>query len=76
MKKEKAQSIWASLWEQYKMEWKKLWDEYKTVIGPFIKGTFAYIWKIISGILSGITVGLYETGRIILNWLLKIIEKA
>jgi hypothetical protein len=27
MKKEKAQGIWSSLWEQYKMEWKTLWKQ-------------------------------------------------
>lgn len=68
--------VWTEQINTFLSGWKPLWNEYKTIIGPFVKGTFAYIWKIISGILSGITVGLYETGKIILNWLLGIIEKA
>ena len=68
--------LWKNLWEQYKTEWKALWDEYKTIIGPFVKGTFAYAWKIVSGIITILYNGIYGTGKVILNWLLEIIRKA
>jgi hypothetical protein len=59
----KAQSIWNTLWEEYKIEWKKAWAQYKTLIGPFIKGTASYLWLLISGLLDVVSAGLYETGK-------------
>ena len=59
----KAQSIWNTLWEEYKIEWKKAWSQYKTLIGPFIKGTASYLWLLISGLLDVVSTGLYETGK-------------
>lgn len=73
---EQIKEIWAEQAKEFLSGWKPLWDEYKTVIGPFVKGTFAYIWKIVSGLISGISCGIYESGKAILNWLLEIIRKA
>ena len=76
MKKEKAQSIWSSLWEQYKMEWKKLWGEYKSLIIPFIEGTAKYIWQLIYGLIALVVKGLYQTGVYCVKKLIEIIKKA
>lgn len=76
MKKEKAQSIWASLWEQYKIEWKKLWGEYKSLIIPFIEGTAKYIWQLIYGLIALVVKGLYQTGVYCVKKLIEIIKKA
>lgn len=75
-KEVKAQGIWDSLWEQYKMEWKKLWGEYKSLIIPFIEGTAKYIWQFVYGLIALVVKGLYETGKYWLNKLIEIIKKA
>ena len=63
--------IWEDLWDAYKEAWKDAWNQYKTLVGPFIKGTATYIWLLVSGFIDFVTVGLYESGKLILN---KIIE--
>lgn len=73
---EQIKEVWAEQVKQFLSGWKPLWKEYKTVIGPFIKGTFAYIWKIVSGLISGISKGLYGSGKVVLEWILSLIEKA
>lgn len=66
-------AIWTKLWLEYKQAWKEAWEKYKTVIGPFIKGTASYIWLLIAGLLELATVGLYESGKLlvkkILDWI-------
>jgi len=59
----KAQSIWNTLWEEYKIEWKKAWSQYKTLIGPFVKGTAQYIWLLIEEFLAVVRTGLEESGK-------------
>ena len=73
--KEKAQGIWATLWEEYKKEWKAAWEKYKTIIGPFIKGTASYIWLLVAGLIEVLTKGLYESGCYLVKKLLEWIEK-
>lgn len=68
--------LWKNLWEQYKTEWKALWNTYKTVIIPFVKGTFAYAWQLVYGLIKLLVAGLYGTGKIILEKIIKIITKA
>lgn len=75
-KKEKAQGIWSSLWEQYKMEWKKLWDEYKSIIIPFIEGTSKYIWQLFYGLIALVIKGLYLTLKYYIEKLINLIKKA
>lgn len=75
-KKEKAQGIWSSLWEQYKMEWKKLWDEYKSIIIPFIEGTAKYIWQLFYGLIALVIKGLYLTLKYYIEKLINLIKKA
>lgn len=70
-KKVKAQGIWSSLWEQYKMEWKKLWNEYKSLIIPFVEGTAKYIWQLVYGLIAFVVKGLCQTG---VRWVKKLIE--
>ena len=55
--------------------WKSAWDKYKTIIGPFIKGTATYIWNLIYGSLYYLGYGLYNSGKVIVNYLLKLVEK-
>lgn len=66
-------AIWTKLWLEYKQAWKEAWEKYKTIIGPFIKGTANYIWLLIAGLLELVTVGLYESGKLlvkkILDWI-------
>ena len=76
MKKEKAQGIWSSLWEQYKMEWKKLWDEYKSLIIPFVEGTAKYIWQLVYGLIALVVKGLYQTSMYYAKKLIEIIKRA
>ena len=73
---QQIKDIWAEQVDIFLDGWKPLWDEYKTIIGPFVKGTFAYLWKIVSGIITILYNGIYGTGKVILNWLLEIIRKA
>lgn len=73
---EQIKEVWADQVTEFLSGWKPLWEEYKTVIGPFVKGTFAYIWKIVSGIVSGVSKGLYGSGKVVLDWLLSLIKKA
>lgn len=73
---QQIKDVWAEQVDEFLAGWKPLWDEYKTIIGPFIKGTFAYAWKIVSGIITILYNGIYGTGKVILNWLLEIIRKA
>ena len=75
-KKQKSQGIWNNLWEEYKMEWKKLWAKYKTVIIPFISGTFAYAWQLIFGLLELVGKGIYQSGKYLLQKIIDIINKA
>lgn len=72
----KKQSIWGSLWEQYKAEWKALWNEYKSIIIPFIVGTIKYAWQLVYGLLKLVGTGIYETGKALLNKFIEIIKKA
>lgn len=69
-------AVWAKLWREYKTEWKNLWEKYKTIILPFVQGTFSYMWQLVYGLLEFVAKGLYGTGKIILDRLIKIIEKA
>lgn len=69
-------AVWAQLWHEYKAEWKILWEKYKTVIVPFVKGTFAYVWQLIYGLLKLLAAGIYGTGKILLERLLALIKKA
>ena len=73
---QQIKDVWAAQVAIFLDGWKPLWDEYKTIIGPFVKGTFAYLWKIVSGIITILYNGIYGTGKVILNWLLEIIKKA
>lgn len=73
---QQIKDVWADVWSQYKAQWVALWGKYKTIIVPFVQGTFAYIWQLVYGILECFAKGLYGTGKIILEWLIKIIEKA
>ena len=73
---QQIEEVWGNQVKIFLSGWKPLWDSYKTVIGPFVKGTFSYVWKIVSGVLTGITNGLYETGKVVLAWLLALIHKA
>lgn len=75
MTKKKAQSIWNSLWEEYKKEWKALWCEYKSLIIPFVEGTAKYIWQLVYGLIKLVTVGLYESGVLLLKKLIDWIKK-
>lgn len=75
-KQVKAQGVWKSLWEQYKKEWKELWDKYKTVIIPFIEGTFAYAWQLVYGLIELVAKGIYESGKLLLKKIIDIILKA
>lgn len=76
VKEEKAQGIWASLWEQYKADWKKLWNEYKTLIVPFVEGTAKYVWQLVYGLGSLVIKGLYQTGVCYIKKLIEIIKRA
>ena len=76
MTKKKAQGIWNSWWEEYKKEWKALWCEYKSLIIPFVEGTAKYIWQLVYGLIKLVVVGLYESGKALLNKLIDIIKKA
>ena len=75
-KEVKKQSIWGALWTEYKKEWKELWNKYKTVIVPFIEGTFAYLWQLVYGLLKMVGTGIYESGKWLVNKIIEIITKA
>lgn len=62
---EQIKEVWATQVAEFLSGWKPLWEEYKTIIGPFVKGTFAYLWKIVSGIISGVSKGLYGSGKVV-----------
>ena len=72
----KSQGIWNNLWEQYKMKWKELWNKYKTVIIPFIEGTFAYAWQLVYGLIELVAKGIYQSGKYLLQKIIEIITKA
>lgn len=75
-KTEKTQGIWNNLWEEYKKEWKELWNKYKTVIIPFIEGTFAYVWQLVYGLIALVAKGIYQSGQYLLKKIIEIITKA
>ena len=75
-KSEKAQGIWSSLWEAYKLEWKALWIQYKSLIIPFIEGTAKYVWQLVYGLIELVIKGLYLTGEYWVKKLIEIIKKA
>lgn len=68
--------LWKKLWKEYKKEWKQLWVKYKSVIIPFVEGTFAYAWQLIYGLIKLVIAGLYGSGKIILEKIIEIITKA
>lgn len=61
---------------EYVERWENAWSTYKTVIGPFIKGTATYLWTLIYGSLNYVAKVLYGCGKVLVETLLKIIEKA
>lgn len=71
-----VKSIWKEAWEEYKKKWKELWDKYKTVIIPFIEGTFAYAWQLVYGLLKLLGTGIYGCGKLLLEKIVEIITKA
>lgn len=75
-RKAKKQGIWKNLWNEYKKEWKELWNKYKTVIIPFVSGTFAYVWQLIYGLIKLVAVGIYQSGQLLLKKIIEIITKA
>lgn len=60
----------------YKDRWKNAWLTYKTIIGPFVKGTATYLWTLIYGSLYYIGKVSYGCGKVLVDALLKLIEKA
>lgn len=74
--KTSIKDIWKALWEAYKQKWKELWDKYKTVIIPFVEGTFAYAWQLVYGLIELLGKGIYYTGKAILEKIIEIIKKA
>ena len=62
--------------DEYKSRWKASWDAYKTVIGPFIKGTFSYLWTLVYGSLKYVGEVIYGCGKVLYEALIKLIEKA
>lgn len=73
---EQMKDAWKSVWADYCTEWTKLWNEFKTIIGPFIKGTAAYIWQLIAGLIAVVSKGLYACGKIVVDYILEIIKRA
>ena len=73
--KEQLKEVWHEDNLIFVDRWELAWDKYKTVIGPFIKGTATYIWNIIYGSLYYLGYGLYNSGKVIVNYLLKLVEK-
>lgn len=67
--------IWSKLWLEYKVAWKEAWEKYKTIVGPFIKGTANYIWLLVAGLLELVSVGLYESGKLIVQKILDWFDK-
>lgn len=83
MAKKKEQSLREQLLEvvhtanaEYCAKWKVAWDTFKTVIGPFIKGIATYAWTLVYGSLYYLGYVAYNCGKVLLNALLKLIEKA
>ena len=73
--KEQLKEVWREDNIMFVDRWELAWDKYKTVIGPFIKGTATYIWNIIYGSLYYLGYGLYYSGKVIVNYLLELVEK-
>lgn len=68
--------VWVEAWDKYCADWKALWLEYKSIIIPFVKGTFAYAWQLIAGLIGVLSSGLYGCGKIIYELIIKLIKKA
>lgn len=60
----------------YVEKWEAAWVEYKTIIGPFVKGTATYLWNLTYGSLAYVGKVLYGCGKVLVEALLKLIEKA
>lgn len=73
---EQMKEAWKENWAGYCDEWKRLWGEYKSIIIPFIKGTASYAWQLFAGILAYISVSVYDCGKILVEYILKLIKKA
>ena len=83
MAKKKEQSLKEKLLEvihaenaEYVGKWKAAWTEYKTLIGPFVKGTATYLWNLTYGSLEYVGKVVYGCGKVLVDALLKLIEKA
>ena len=75
VKEQKIKTVWTELWAKYKKEWTEAWNKYKTLVGPFIKGTASYIWLLISNLLEIVKTGLFETGRILVEYIISWFNK-
>lgn len=68
--------VWHDAFAEYKVEWKQRWNEYKTIVIPFIKGCFSYVWQLVYGMIKLLAKGIFGTGKIILEYIIKALEKA
>ena len=74
--KEKLLAVIHEANAEYVEKWESAWAKYKTIIGPFVMGTATYLWTLIYGSLYYVGKVIYGCGKVLLDALLKLIEKA
>lgn len=74
--KQKISKVWSDNWKLYCEMWKASWEQYKTLIGPFIKGSFEYLWNLVYGTLSCLGKSIKDTLSIICEWVIALVQKA
>ena len=73
--KKQFKEVFHAAGESFKAKWKKAWDTYKTVIGPFVKGTFVYIYTLLYSVSMYVGEILYKCGKILYTALMAWVKR-
>lgn len=71
------QTLWQEIKTAWKLrfgnllkEWKAAWESTKDFIISFVTSLFGYAWTVIELVFNFIAGGIYDTGKIVLKWLI------
>lgn len=69
-------AVWAKQWKSAKDAWKCAWDGAKDSICSAVYSVANFIWAVIQTVIFlPIKTGIYETGKIIIKYLIALILK-
>lgn len=70
-------TIWAQAWDTAKSNWKMAWVNTKDALISFLKAIGSYLYSILYTVIAiPVWTGICKTGKLIIEYLIKLITKA